>query len=589
MTSLPRPILPASAPFAPEQIDALNSVMAKTNVEQRQWLSGYLAGFQAANAGPALATAPAAAPSAPIPLTILYLTESGNSEELADNAAKAAKKLGFKPKLLDAADADIADLPKHENLLVIAATWGEGDPPERAVDFYEALMGDGVPRLEGTRFSVLSLGDTAYVNFCEIGKKIDWRLADLGAERAADRVDCDVDFEDPARGWTNSTLETLRDLAEPDAGESDGVIHVDFAGASSAYSKSNPFSAEISQIVNLNSSRSSKETFHVELSLEGSGLAYAPGDAIGIVPKNEPEMVETVIEAAGLSADSALVDRLTTELDITVLTRPVMDAYQILQPNKKLAELLSGDGWRSYIEGRQIIDLLQDFPAKMTVDGLTDTLRKLPPRLYSVASSLEAAPDEAHLLVGMVTYNTHGRERHGVASHFLADLKAGDSVPIYVKSNKNFRLPESGDTPAIMIGPGTGVAPFRGFLQQREAEAARGKNWLLFGDRTYTHDFLYQLDWQGFRKSGVLTDIDLAFSRDTPDKVYVQHRLWEKREQLWAWLEDGAHLYVCGDEKAMAKDVDATLARIVAEVGGREPGDYLSDLKKNRRYQRDVY
>ncbi|MEM8916031.1 MAG: hypothetical protein AAGC83_09345, partial [Pseudomonadota bacterium] len=388
---------------------------------------------------------------------------------------------------------------------------------------------------------------------------------------------------------TSRVLESLRDLAEPEGTASDPVIHVDFGGAASAYSKTNPFPSEIGEIINLNGSRSDKQTFHVELSLEGSGLRYEPGDAIGLVPQNDAAMVEALIEAAGVAPDAELVARLTSELDITVLTRPVMDAFQVLHPQKKLAELLASDGWRDYIEGRQIIDLFTDFPAKMSAEGLTDMLRKLPPRLYSVASSIEAAPDEAHVLVGLVAYETHGRERHGVASHFLSGLKSGDSVPVYVKSNKNFRLPESSDTPIIMIGPGTGVAPFRAFLQQREIEAARGKNWLFFGDRSYTNDFLYQLEWQDFAKSGVLNEIDLAFSRDTPEKVYVQHRMWDKREQLWAWLEDGANLYVCGDEKSMAKDVETTLSRIIAEVGGREPGDYLAELRKNRRYQRDIY
>jgi sulfite reductase (NADPH) flavoprotein alpha-component len=300
-----------------------------------------------------------------------------------------------------------------------------------------------------------------------------------------------------------------------------------------------------------------------------------------------------VLQAAGLAGDAGLAARLATDWDITTLSRPVLEAYAALNPAPALAELLAAEGWRAWLPGRQLLDLLEAFPMALTPEQLTGLLRRLPPRLYSVASSLKAAPDEAHLLVGVVRYQSHGRARHGVASTFVAErLRAGDKLKVYVKPNKNFRLPDDPDRPVIMIGPGTGVAPFRAFLQERQATAAKGRNWLFFGDRNYTHDFLYQLEWQELHKEGVLSAIDVAFSRDQPEKVYVQHRLWQRRQELFAWLEDGAHLYVCGDEKAMAKDVHATLAAIVADQGGR-PADaaeaYLADLKQQRRYQRDVY
>jgi sulfite reductase (NADPH) flavoprotein alpha-component len=280
-------------------------------------------------------------------------------------------------------------------------------------------------------------------------------------------------------------------------------------------------------------------------------------------------------------------------LDITTLSRQVIESYAALNPNPRLRELLAGDGWRSYLEGRQIIDLLEDFPAQLSGAQLAGLLRKLPPRLYSVASALEANPDEAHLLVGVVRYQSHGRARRGVASGFVAErLGVGDRLQVYVKPNRNFRLPEDPDRPIVMIGPGTGVAPYRAFLQHRRAAGAAGRNWLFFGDRSFTHDFLYQLEWQEWLKDGLLTRLDVAFSRDQPEKIYVQHRMWERRAELFAWLEDGAHLYVCGDEKAMAKDVHAMLAAIVADRSGRaaEAAEaYLADLKKQRRYQRDVY
>jgi sulfite reductase (NADPH) flavoprotein alpha-component len=329
------------------------------------------------------------------------------------------------------------------------------------------------------------------------------------------------------------------------------------------------------------------------VSLEGSGLAFAPGDSIGIVPENQPEMVDAVLRAAGLGDDRELAADLAGGFDITVLSRQVIEAYAAINPDPGLRDLLAGDAWRTYLEGRQIVDLLEDSPAELTPAQLSGLLRKLPPRLYSVASSLEANPDEAHLLLGVVRYQSHGRERSGVASSFVADrIRVGDKLEVYVKPNKNFRLPDDPDRPIVMIGPGTGIAPFRAFVQHRQATGATGRNWLFFGDRNFTHDFLYQLEWQEWLKDGVLSRLDVAFSRDQPEKIYVQHRLWERRSELFAWLEDGAQLYVCGDEKAMAKDVHATLAAIVADRSGRAPADaeaYLTDLKKQRRYQRDVY
>lgn len=583
-----QPILPQTAPFPPDQLNALNHVMAVTNLEQRHWLSGFLAGYHAAS-GPV--AAPASSPAKKIPLTIAYATDSGNAEEVAATAKKLAGKQGFAAKLLDFADVTAADLAKSKNLLIVASTWGEGDPPERAAEAYEALMDQEAPSFEGVNFSVLALGDSSYVNFCEVGKRLDERLEQLGGKRVADRIDTDLDFEEPASTWTSSALDRLFEIAEPSAAvavsSSADIVHLDFP--TSAYSKANPFPAEITELVNLNGSRSDKETYHVELSLEGSGFTFEPGDSLGIIAENHEAMIAELMMASGLAGDSDLERRLRTDFDITQLSKPVMEAFGRARPNAKLRELLEGDRWQAYLPGRQIIDLLTDFPAKLEADELLGLFRKLPPRLYSVASSLKAEPDLAHLLVSAVRYNSFDRNREGVASTFVADRhKVGDQLKVYVKNNKNFRLPEDPDRPVIMIGPGTGVAPFRAFLQERQATGAAGKNWLFFGDRTYTHDFLYQLDWQDFEKDDVLDRIDVAFSRDQPEKIYVQDRLWERRADLFAWLEEGANLYVCGDEKAMAKDVDAMLHRIIQESGA-DPVDYLSKLKKDRRYQRDVY
>ncbi|MDH3660043.1 MAG: flavodoxin domain-containing protein [Alphaproteobacteria bacterium] len=589
MTSQALPILPETAPFPPDHIHALNSVMAATSLEQRHWLSGFLAGYQAATLPLA---APAPSPAKKIPLTIAYATDSGNAEEVAANAKKAAGKQGFAAKLVDMADVTAADLADVKNLLIVASTWGEGDPPERAAEAYEALMADDAPSFEAVNFAVLALGDSSYVNFCEVGKRLDERLEQLGGRRIADRVDCDLDFDEPASSWTSGALDRLFEIAEPDqavgVSPSADIVHLDFAA--SAFSKANPFPAEITELVNLNGSRSAKETYHVELSLEGSGLAFEPGDSLGITAENHQAMVAQVLMAAGLSADADLEQRLRTDFDITQLSKPVMDAYAQVTGDGRLAELLEGDRWQAYLPGRQIIDLLTDFPAKLEAEELLGLFRKLPPRLYSLASSQKAEPDLAHLLISAVRYNSFGRDREGVASTFVADRhRVGDQLKVYVKTNKNFRLPEDPDRPVIMIGPGTGVAPFRAFLQERQATAAGGGNWLFFGDRTYTHDFLYQLDWQEFEKDGVLDRIDVAFSRDQPEKIYVQDRMWQRRADLFAWLEEGAALYVCGDEKTMAKDVDAMLHRIVADQSNADAADYVSRLKKERRYLKDVY
>jgi len=425
------------------------------------------------------------------------------------------------------------------------------------------------------------------------------RLEELGGERIAPRIDCDLDYEGRAADWAKGALDELARIAEPEPEAPDArggaIIHVDFAtpAAEPLHSKAHPFPAEITELVNLNSSRSGKETIHLELSLAGSGLTFAPGDSLGILAGNDPAMAAAVLQAVGLGGDDALAARLTHEFDITALSRPVIEAYAKLNPAPALQELLAGDGWRAYLDGRQIVDLLEEFPRELAPEELLGLLRKLPPRLYSVASSIQATPDEAHLLLGVVRYQSHGRSRKGVASSFVAErLRPGETLPVYVKPNKNFRLPDDPDRPIVMIGPGTGVAPFRAFLQERQAVGVKGRNWLFFGDRNFSHDFLYQLDWQNFLKEGVLSRIDVAFSRDQPEKIYVQHRMWERRAELYGWLQDGAHLYVCGDEKAMAKGVHATLVRIVAERSGgssEAAEGWLAGLKRERRYQRDVY
>jgi sulfite reductase (NADPH) flavoprotein alpha-component len=582
------PLLPDTAPFAQEQIAALNRVISVTTAEQRAWLSGYLAGLQAASGGQT--AVPAAPPAKRAPLTILFGTESGNAEALAAQARKAAAKLGFAAKAVDMADFSPAQAAATENLLIVASTWGEGDPPQRAIDFYEALMADDAPRFEKTRFAVLALGDRAYAQFCEIGRKIDERLAALGGARVADRIECDLDFESPATGWLDSTLGRLNaEVGSKDATAqvaNASVIHVDFARpAGDAPTRARPFEAEITETVRLSGSRSTSDTHHVAVSLEGSGIAYEPGDSLGVVPSNDPALVDAVLKAAGLGADEKLRGELTGRLDITTLTARQIEDFA----RETKTPALPAD----WAVGRQIIDLLETAPSPLTAEQLTALLRPLPPRYYSIASSRKAVGEEAHLLVAGLRYTSHGRQRSGVASvDIAARHREGDALKIFLRPNPHFRLPADNGRPIVMVGPGTGVAPFRGFLQEREATGATGRNWLVFGHRNYTHDFLYQLELQDWLKGGVLTRLDVAFSRDQPEKHYVQNTLWDARRDLYAWLKDGAALYVCGDANAMAKDVHAMLLRILADQGRQDDASAKAELdaiRRDGRYLRDVY
>jgi sulfite reductase (NADPH) flavoprotein alpha-component len=577
------PLLPRTAPFAEEQIAALNSVISVTTAEQRAWLSGYLAGLQAAN-DPQAAVA-AVPPAKRVPLTILFGTESGNAEALAAQARKAAAKLGFAAKVVDMADFTLAQAAATENLLIVASTWGEGDPPQRAVDFFDKLMTDDAPRFDKTRFAVLALGDRAYAQFCEIGRKIDERLAALGGARIADRIECDLDFETLASGWIDSTLRHLNaEVGIRDAGAS--VIHVDFARpGTDSPTRSRPFEAEITEHIRLTGSRSTSDTHHVAVSLAGSGILYEPGDSLGVVPSNDPALIDAILKATGLSGDDKLRGALTDRLDITTLTGKQIEDFARESRTKALPA--------DWAAGRQIIDLLETSTGGLIAEQLTALLRPLPPRYYSIASSRKAVGEEAHLLVAALRYASHGHDRAGVASvDITARHREGDRLKVFLRSNPHFRLPVDHDRPIIMVGPGTGLAPFRGFLQEREAIGAGGRNWLIFGHRNYTHDFLYQLELQNWLKSSLLTRLDVAFSRDQPEKRYVQNALWDARSDLYAWLKDGAALYVCGDANAMAKDVHAVLLRILADQGRQDEDAAKAELdtiRREGRYLRDVY
>jgi sulfite reductase (NADPH) flavoprotein alpha-component len=577
--------IPKTAPFAEEEIDLLNRVVGTASPIQRAWLAGFLAGLDAS--GGALAIQPAAPARPAEPLTIVYASESGNSEKLAGDIAKSARKNGLKPNVIDMADLDFAALTSAKKLVFIAATWGEGDPPARAVRAYNELMGEGAPRLDGVEFGVLALGDTAYAEFCAIGKKIDERLAALGGKRVVDRVDCDLDFAEPAARWIGDAVKVL---TPPNAGGR--VIEVDFGGKPAAPASTDIIEAEITEHVHLNSSRSDKETVHLALSFENGAPAYQPGDSLDLYPENDPAYVEELLKVAGLAGDEKLRSDFIKSRDVTTLSLKTVETYAEKTGHHYVKALIADGQAREWIAGRQLIDLIATFPIALDAETLRALTRPLAPRAYSIASSRREVGDEAHLLISAVRYDSHGRQRKGVASNFVAErLKRGGHVRVKLKPNKHFALPAP-DKDVIMVGPGTGVAPFRAFVQERRATEASGRSWLFFGDRTFTHDFLYQLDWQDALKDGALTRMDVAFSRDTPEKIYVQHRLWDRRAELVEWLDGGAYFYVCGDAKAMAKDVRAALVRAFADVKSLTPEaaeQAVVTLEREKRYLQDTY
>jgi len=577
--------IPKTAPFSEEDVALLNRVVGPATAVQRAWLAGFLAGVESVTGG---AHAEPAAPARPAePLTIVFASESGNSEKLAGDIAKQARKLGFKPTVVDMAELDLAMLAMAKRLVVIAATWGEGEPPGRATHVYNELMGEGAPRLDGVEFGVLALGDTAYAEFCAIGKKIDERLAALGGKRVVDRVDCDLDFAEPSSKWIGDALKAL----SPPEAERGRVIAVDFGGKPAASPNTDIVEAEIVEHVNLNSSRSDKETVHLALSFDGAAPAYEPGDSLDLYAENDPAYVDELLQIAGVKDDALRAEFLKSR-DVTTLSLKALETYAEKTGHHYVKALIADGQAREWIAGRQLSDLIAHFPIALTAEHLRAVTRPLAPRAYSIASSRREFEGEAHLLISAVRYNAFGRARKGVASNYVAErLKRGDRVRVKLKPNKHFALPAP-DKDIIMVGPGTGVAPFRAFVQERRATGANGKSWLFFGDRSFTHDFLYQLDWQEVLKDGALTRMDVAFSRDTPQKVYVQHKMWDRRRELIDWLDNGAHFYVCGDAKAMAKDVRSTLTRAYGDVKQLAPEaaeQAVATLEREKRYLQDTY
>lgn len=613
-----------NSPLTEEQAAKANELLASLTPEQKMWFSGYITATQhisGSTTGEAMDGATSNDSAANLPsgsaqsnvaqpkardITVLYGSETGNAQGVAEMFGERLQGLGHTVEVKGMDEIKPRNIKKVEDLFIVTATHGEGDPPDNAIELHEFLHGRKAPKLEGVRFSVLALGDQSYDHFCQTGKDFDAKLEELGAERLYERIDCDVDYDEDAEKWIAKVIDALNEETGSTAQAEEVVSETIQSEKQQKHSKANPFYAEVLENINLNGRGSAKETRHIELLLEDFNEEYEPGDCLVVLPENDPKLVKQLIETLEWDPEQDIVinededkmtlqDALTRHFEITRLTKPLVQKAATLFNNDELAKKETDSDWiKSYIDGRDLIDLIQDFkPDGLKPDDLYGMLRKLPPREYSIASSYQAALDEVHITVGAVRYQAHGRDRSGVCSIQLAErIEPGDTVPIYLKHNPNFKFPKDEETPVIMIGPGTGVAPFRSYMQEREELELEGNTWLFFGNQHFRTDFLYQTEWQSWLEDGYLERMDVAFSRDTDDKVYVQHKIKENAKLFNEWLERGASIYVCGDEKYMAKDVHEAIKQVISQerqISEDDAEEFLKQLKRDKKYQRDIY
>ena len=593
----------AASPLNEQQVHKLTQVAAELNATQLAWVSGYFYGIS--QHGQAIAAAPTAAVAAQPAgkLTILYASQTGNAKGVAETLKAQADASGIAAELYNVADYKIKQLKKETHVIIVASTNGEGEAPDDAIEFHKQLKSGKAGKLDGLSYGVIGLGDSSYEFFCQTGKDFDEYLSKAGAKPLLARLDCDVDYEGPAAEWSQSAFELLKDALAGEAANEVIPGAPATQGVASLYSKKNPFVAELSTNQKITGRDSDRDVRHIEISLEDSGLTYQPGDALGVWFSNDEALVDGLLQLVELSGDTEVkVDDKTLSLREALINHyeliqgyaSFVQTYAELSGSAALKALLDDKAaLREYCANHQIKDIIAGQPVALTAEQLQSALRKLTPRLYSIASSQAEVDEEVHLTVGVVRFDHDGQARAGGASSYLADrLEEGGKVRVFVEHNDNFRLPADDNTPVIMVGPGTGIAPFRAFMQERDDRGAEGKNWLFFGNPHFTQDFLYQLEWQRYVKSGLLDKISLAFSRDQAEKVYVQHKLKEEGAEVYAWLEQGAHFYVCGDANKMAKDVHEALIELVAEHGGKtreQAEDYVDALRSAKRYQRDVY
>ncbi|MBE0394452.1 NADPH-dependent assimilatory sulfite reductase flavoprotein subunit [Citrobacter amalonaticus] len=591
----------ALLPLNPEQLARLQAATTDLTPTQLAWVSGYFWGTLNQQPGAAVATP---APVVEMPgITLISASQTGNARRVAEALRDDLLAAKLSVTLVNAGDYKFKQIANEKLLVIVTSTQGEGEPPEEAVALHKFLFSKKAPKLENTAFAIFGLGDTSYEFFCQSGKDFDSKLAELGGERLLDRVDADVEYQAAAAEWRARVVEVLKSrapVATPAQAVASGAVNEIHT---SPYTKEAPLSATLSVNQKITGRDSEKDVRHIEIDLGDSGLRYQPGDALGVWYQNDLALVKEIVELVWLKGDEPvtvngqslpLSEALQWHVELTVNTANIVENYATLTRSESLLPLVGDKAQlQHYATTTPVVDMLRFSPAQLDAQALVDLLRPLTPRLYSIASSQAEVESEVHITVGAVRYEVEGRARAGGASSFLADRVEEDGeVRVFIEHNDNFRLPTNPETPVIMIGPGTGIAPFRAFMQQRAAEGASGKNWLFFGNPHFTEDFLYQVEWQRYVKEGVLSRIDLAWSRDQKEKVYVQDKLREQGAELWRWINDGAHVYVCGDANRMAKDVEQALLDVIAEFGAMDAesaDEFLSELRVERRYQRDVY
>ena len=583
-------------PLTEEQLLALGKLAQDITPEQALWISGYLEGRTAAATPVVAQVANNELPVAQASLTILYGTETGNSKKIAELLSQKAKEANISAKVYSLYDYKHKTLKTEQNLAIIVSTHGQGIPPDMAEDFHTYILGKKAPKLPQVNYAVLALGDKSYKHFCKTGADIDTALQGLGAKALTPIVKCDINYEDDAEQWINTLVKTITPASAT------ATAAPLATPSTNSYSKKNPFLAPLLEKIKITGAGSDKEVYHLELSLENSGITYEPGDSIGIYAKNPSELVDHIISNTGFYPETivkvnddkyTIKEALKHHLEITIINFYTLKEYYNKTQNPKLKKLIQDDKkLDEYLYGHDLLDVLEDFPHTWEADELVSILHPLPPRLYSISSSMDSVGEEVHATISVVRYENKNRLRHGACStHLIDHLEIDDEVAIFIDQNSGFKLPKA-DSKIIMIGAGTGVAPYRAFLQQRESQDIKEGSWLFFGDRNFHSDFLYQLEWQKLLKSKHLEKMSVAFSRDQEEKVYVQHRLLEHQAEIYKWIEDGAHLYVCGDMKHMANDVNNTLYNIIKEQGKlseKKAKEYIKNLKKEQRYQLDVY
>ncbi|EOC1340777.1 NADPH-dependent assimilatory sulfite reductase flavoprotein subunit [Cronobacter dublinensis] len=592
----------ALLPLSPEQLARLQTATHDFTPTQLAWLSGYFWGMVNQQPGAAVVQTPAAPASV---ITLISASQTGNARRVAEALRDDLLAAQLNVNLVNAGDYKFKQIAQEKLLVIVTSTQGEGDPPEEAVALHKFLLSKKAPKLEGAAFAVFGLGDTSYERFCQSGKDFDTRLAELGGERLLDRVDADVEYQAAAQAWRQRVVDVLKarvpkDTPSQAAFTSSGAVNlVD----STPYTKEAPLTATLSVNQKITGRHSQKDVRHIEIDLGDAGLRYQPGDALGVWYQNDPALVQELLELLWLKGDETvtvdgktltLSEALQWHFELTVNTAAIVENYATLTRSETLLPLVGDKAkLQHYAASTPIVDMVRFSPAQLEAGQLIGLLRPLTPRLYSIASSQAEVENEVHITVGVVRFEIEGRARAGGASSYLADrLEEEGEVRVFIEHNDNFRLPAAPETPVIMIGPGTGIAPFRAFMQQREADGATGKNWLFFGNPHFTEDFLYQVEWQRYVKEGLLNRIDLAWSRDQDHKIYVQDKIREQGAELWRWIQEGAHIYVCGDANRMAKDVEQALLEVIAaygEMDAEAADEYLSELRVERRYQRDVY